>query len=165
MPWSKYMIDASHPKVYLDLIDALLKHTSKDGNYLMRDLYVRSELMKYDFTKRQHSILKFIFAASYDYGKDTAIIPNMRDWELCGVQSFKAKCELERLEEMKVISWNRETHEFGITDPRIREAPRNYYYNNTRARELFILNLKHAGIDVDSIIKKSLLEESDKFLE
>lgn len=162
MPWAQYFIDDSRPKVFRDLVNALLEHTSSDVNFMMRDLYIRSELMKYDFTKRQKSILTFIFGTSYNYGKTTAVIPRMKDWELCGIQQAKAPSELQKLVDMNVITWDKETNEFGIADPRGWESPINQGYNQSRAHELFILNLKHAGIDVDSIIKKSL-EEGDNF--
>lgn len=156
MPWTKNFVDESHPKVYLDLIDVLLKHTSSDMNFMMRDLYIRSELLKYDFTKRQRAILTFIFGTSYNYGKNTAVIPRMKDWEICGIQQAKAPGELKKLVDMDVITWDKETNEFGIADPRGWKVPINQGYNQQRARELFMINLKHAGIDVDSIIKKSL---------
>jgi hypothetical protein len=156
LPWAQYFKDGSHSKTYLNLLDALLSHTSSNTNLAMRDLYIRSELLKYDFTKRQRSILTFIFGLSYDFGKNTAVIPKMKDWEICGIQPAKAQSELKKLVNMDVITWNKETNEFGIADPRGWKAPINEGYNQSRARELFVLNLKHAGIDVDSIIKKSL---------
>jgi hypothetical protein len=69
---------------------------------------------------------------------------------------------LQNLVEIDIISWEKETNEFGIKDPRFWKAKKNYGYKRERARELFLLNLKHAGIDANSIIKKSL-EKGGKF--
>lgn len=162
MPWAQYFRDHLETKVLEDLLDALVKHASSDSNFMVRDFYIRSEMLKRDFTKRQRAILTFIFAISYNIGQKTAVIPKMRDWEICGIQQAKAPGELKKLVNMNVITWDKETNEFGIADPRGWKVPINQGYNQDRARELLILNMRHAGIDVDAIMKKSL-EKGDHF--
>lgn len=162
MPWAQHIKDNQKSVLYSDLVDALIDHVSSDKNFLMRDLYIRSEILKFDFTKRQRAILTFIFGTSYNFGKMTAIFPMLRDFELCGVQAGKAANELQKLVDMDVISWDKETNEFGVKDPRGWNAPKNYGYNQERIREVFIINMRHAGVDVDSVIKKSL-EKGDHF--
>lgn len=156
MPWAKHIKDDQKSVLYSNLVDVLIEHASSDKNFTLRDLFVRSEMLKFDFTKRQRAIMTFIFGTSYNFGKMTSIIPMLRDFELCGVQASKAASELQKLVDMDVISWDKETNEFAVKDPRGWNAPKNYGYNQERAREVFMINLKHLGIDVDSIIKKSL---------
>jgi hypothetical protein len=164
LPWYSNIKEdyANTSQVYSDLVDALIEHTSTDKTFFLRELYIHSEIMKYDFTKRQRAILTFIIGLSYNFGKNTCVIPLLRDFETCGVQAHKASNELQNLVEIDIISWEKETNEFGIKDPRFWKAKKNYGYKRERARELFLLNLKHAGIDANSIIKKSL-EKGGKF--
>lgn len=70
------------------------------------------ELLMRDFTKRQRSILDLILRLSWGCGKKYAIIPRLKDFELCGVSRTKIKAELEYLTNARVIEWDRYENRF-----------------------------------------------------
>jgi hypothetical protein len=82
--------------------------------FLKRSIKIRMEVMRREFTKRQKSILNFIGMLSQK--KPSAIVPFLKDFELCGVGKNKIKGELTQLEKHKVIFWNRETNEYRINE-------------------------------------------------
>jgi hypothetical protein len=116
---------------------------------------IRTEFLRRDFTKRQIKILVLIYSFSYPYGKKKAYIPMLQDFELGGISKTKIKGELDKLIEMKVIDCDEENGLYGIKDPKGWEVPYHNMFVNSRARELFLLNLKHAGIDVSTFIDKN----------
>jgi hypothetical protein len=63
-------------------------------------------------TARQRSILDFILSLSWGCGKPSAIIPNLKDFNLCGVGSNHIKDELLTLESSHAIIWDREINAF-----------------------------------------------------
>lgn len=70
------------------------------------------EVLRRDFSKRQQSILHFIWRLSYGCNKKTATIPRLKDFELCGVSPQNIKAELEHLEVCKVIFWDQKSNKF-----------------------------------------------------
>lgn len=134
--------------------EMLVRQQSKEQSF--KHFFLQTEMFKRNLTKRQRSIVSFISVLSTFYSKEKAIIPKLMDFELAGISKTHCGAELEKLEKMKVITWDRESNEFGILDPSGWEAPINAGYNKDRARELFFLNLNHAGIEVERIIKESL---------
>jgi hypothetical protein len=124
--------------------------TNRMGSYY-REMIIRNEMMKHDFTKRQLNILIFIANHSFAFLKGEALIPKLQDFELAGIGKTKIKEELTRLEDMHVIKWNREMRTFAISDVDVWKVPYNDGYNEDRAREIFILNVKHAGLDSSKI--------------
>jgi hypothetical protein len=124
---------------------------NRDFDQIVKEMLVRAEILKRDFTKRQLVILSLIVTFSYFYGKDSAIIPKLKDFELAGISATKVTGELTKMVEMGVITWIRgkDTNEFSINDPREWKAAYHKKYNDGRSRELFALNLKHAGITLD----------------
>ncbi|HJV46614.1 MAG TPA: replication protein [Bacillota bacterium] len=66
-----------------------------------------NEIIRRDFSKRQIAILHFIWRLSYGCNKKFAFIPNLKDFELCGIGRTHITKELIYLETCKVIKWNR----------------------------------------------------------
>jgi hypothetical protein len=141
------------------LYSNIVKKFDKSPEFVGKELLIRSEILKRDFTKRQVNIVFMIFTFSFAYGKENALIPKLADFELCGVSKTLIKKELEKLEEIKVLTWDRDTNEFEINSPLIWEAPYHYGYSDIRSQELFLLNLKHANIDIDEIV--NAIKEED----
>jgi hypothetical protein len=148
MPWAHLTFERMK-SVYAELIK--LVHEGKHTNIEISamETLIRAEYAKRDFTKRQLKIVAMIFGLSYSFGKEWAIIPKMRDFELAGISKIKIRKELDQLIEMGVVEWKPEEHLFKITDPRKwTGAPYHSGYNDARSKELFLINLKHADIDI-----------------
>jgi hypothetical protein len=154
MPWAKVAYERTN-KVYKDLLSEPITELRKDLDLTVKELLVRTEILKHDFTKRQLSILMLIITLSYIYGKEYAVIPKLQDFELTGISKKHIKSELTKLIEMNVIEWIKENNLFRIQEPRFWvNAPYNSGYNDRRGRDLFLLNLRHAGIDTTKIEEK-----------
>lgn len=153
MPWARSTYERL-VTLYPELLKTLKEKQSDAMMYA--DLLIRAEILKRDFTKRQQKILGMIYTFSYAYGKEWALIPKMRDFEICGVSKIKIRKELDQLVEMDIIEWNEEAHLFRMKDPREWKAAYISSYNDNRSRELFILNLRHANVDVDSLVESIL---------
>lgn len=70
------------------------------------------EVLRRDFSKRQQSILHFIWRLSYGTNKKWATIPRLKDFALCGVSQQNVRTELEHLETCGVIFWDRDSNRF-----------------------------------------------------
>jgi hypothetical protein len=141
--------------VYGSIIDEV-QAKNNDVNLIMKEMLVRAESLKRDFTKRQMNIIGFIFTFSFAYGKEWALIPKMKDFEIAGISSVKIRNEIDQLIEMGVVNWNQEEMLFSINDPREwHGAPYHSTYNDVRSRELFVLNVQHAGIDIGVLTEKT----------
>lgn len=119
------------------------------------DMMVNASILQHDFTKRQLVIIKFIMTLSFGFQKREALIPKLQDFELAGISKKKIKDELKKLIDMNVVNWNKDENLFSITDPRKWDTvPYNVGYNIPRSRELFYLNIVHAGIDIKPLLQK-----------
>jgi Bacteriophage replication protein O len=148
MPWAHLTFERMK-SVYAELIKIIHDGRHMSVEISAMETLIRAEYAKRDFTKRQLKIIAMIFGLSYPFGKEWAVIPKMRDFELCGISKIKIRKELEVLIEMGVVEWKPEEHMFKITDPRNwTGAPYHSGYNDDRSRELFLINLKHADIDI-----------------
>jgi hypothetical protein len=153
LPWAKNTYERT-VKVYKDfLYDVLINH-HQDIEMTAKELLIRGEILKHDFTKRQMVIIMFIMTFSYNYGKETAYIPKLKDFAIAGISERKIKNEIDKLLKMNVIEWNKDECLFSFKEPRFWNAPYNVGYNDNRSQELFLMNLDHAGIDVSLIIEK-----------
>jgi hypothetical protein len=155
MPWAHLTFERMK-SVYAELIQLIHdgKHTNIEISAM--ETLIRAEYAKRDFTKRQLKIIAMIFSLSYPFGKDWAVIPKMRDFELAGISKIKIRKELDQLIDMGVVEWKPEENLFKITDPR-KWTGAEYHsgYNDDRSRELFMINLKHLDIDITPILEKS----------
>lgn len=123
-------------------------HLSMD--MILGEVQVRIEFLRRNFTKRQMNILTFIYNYSFGFAKEWALIPKMRDFEICGISSIKIRKELEQLIEMNVIEWKQEENLFRIKSPREWiDAPYNSGFSFDRSLELRRINLSHAGININ----------------
>lgn len=66
-----------------------------------------NEIIRRDFSKRQKDIILFIWRLSYGCQKKSAIIPKLKDFELCGIGAQNIRKELDYLVSCKVISWDK----------------------------------------------------------
>jgi hypothetical protein len=153
MPWAKFTYERTI-EVYKSVLEETLLNHQKDIDLIVKELLFRAEVLKHNFTKRQLFILSMIVTFSYNYGKDYAYIPKLQDFELAGISKKHIRNEMDKLIDMNVISENREDGLYKIIEPRYWiNVPYNAGYNDNRSRELFLLNLDHAGIDISSIVR------------
>jgi hypothetical protein len=161
MPWAKLSFERIQT-IYPKLLDELFEARRKP-NLIAMEVLIRAEILKRNFSKRQLTILSFIVTFSFQYGKESALIPKLKDFQIAGISPTKVKDELTKLVEMNVITWERgkDTNEFSINDPRDWTVTYHSTYNDIRSRELFFLNLKHAGVtfDLDAIKDKAITED------
>lgn len=154
MPWAKKTYELT-TQIYKEFLPKMLERRNGDLDLVIKELLIRAEILKHDFTKRQLTILMFIITFSFNYGKPSAYVPKLSDFEIAGIHRSKIKKELTKLIDMNIIEWNQEDHEFSIIEARFwKDVPYNYDYNDDRSRQLFFLNLEHAGIDIQPILEK-----------
>jgi hypothetical protein len=153
MPWKKMSYERTI-QVFKDALDEIIFKNDVDPNAFVEALMIRAEILKHDFTKRQMSILMGIYTFSYAMCKDTAYIPKLQDFQLVGVGVTKIKDELRKLEDMNVLEIDRENFLFKLKDFHEWEVPYISTFSDTRAKELYLLNLEHAGVDVTAMMDK-----------
>ncbi|MCL6605522.1 MAG: replication protein [Paenibacillus sp.] len=73
-----------------------------------------NEIIRRDFSKRQKDIVFFIWRLSYGCKKKTALIPLLKDFELCGIGYQNIRKELDHLSGCRVISWDKNTNVFSV---------------------------------------------------
>jgi Bacteriophage replication protein O len=152
MPWAK-LTDERTQHVYKDLLTEIIKSVNGNINVKFKELLIRAEIQKRDFTKRQLNILSLIVTFSFNYGKDSALL-KLTDFALCGIPPKKVTGEINKLIEMNIIEYHSDFNEFSICEPKFWTAPYHDHYDDKRSLELFLLNLKHAGYDVTPIVEK-----------
>lgn len=103
---------------------------------------VRIEVFRRDLSKRQKAIVWMIHMFSMSMGKTKAIIPQLKDFENCGVAKTKIRSELEKLVELHVIDWKEETNTFIIHHPDTWNAPVNPMWNQVRFSEIYDVNTR-----------------------
>lgn len=149
VPWAKLEYEKMKTvqvKLLEDLHEA--RH-NVDFEFIVQEMLIRTEFLRRDFTKRQMTIMTFIYNFSFGFGKEWAVVPKMKDWEIAGISKIKIRKEIDHLVEMGVIDWNMEENKFRLKDPREWiGASYNSGFNNNRADELFYLNLQDAKVNV-----------------
>jgi hypothetical protein len=153
LPWAK----VGHERaklVYEEFFKNTVLLARGDIDITVKEYLVSGEILKRDFTKRQLKILQMIIYFSYNFGKETALIPKISDISISGVPINKVYEEVNKLVETDVIHWDKDFNEFSFNDPRNWKIPYMGNYDDSRARELFLLNLKHTGVDIEPIITK-----------
>jgi hypothetical protein len=154
VPWRNLTYDDT-VKIYSELMSEVYgKNGKMDLDLIIKELLVRAELFKYDFTKRQMTIIMFIITFSYNIGKDMAYIPRLNDFYIAGISPTKVKSELEKLVKMSVIDWDQKENIFQIKDTREWIVPLNVGYSDSKAIDLYFKNLDQAGVDVSKLIEK-----------
>lgn len=154
MPWSRLTYDETL-RIYSELMSEVYgKNGKMDIDLIIKELVVRAEMFKYDFTKRQMTIIMFIITFSFNIGKEVAYIPKLNDFYIAGISPTKVKSELEKLVKMDVIHWDQKENTFQIKDTREWLVPLNIGYSDARAIELYFKNLDHVGVDVVKLIEK-----------
>jgi hypothetical protein len=133
---------------YIGIIEKVQTAKQSDPNLLKKEILIRAEILKRDFTKRQMNIIGAIFLFSYAYGKEWALIPKMKDFELAGISSIKIRSEIDQLVDMGVVKWNQEENLFRITNPSEWTTKYHSGYSEIRSKELIALNLQHFGFNL-----------------
>lgn len=153
LPWASSTYERTI-EAYQELLGDIIANRRKSIDLIAREQLIRGSLLKYDFTKRQLIILMFIMTFSFNLCKEWAFIPKLSDFEVAGISKFKIKNELIKMLNMRVIEWNQEENLFRITEPKYWDTSINVGYKDKRSRDLFLLNLEHAGMDISPIIQK-----------
>ena len=73
-----------------------------------------NEIIRRDFSKRQKDIILFIWRLSYGCGKKTALVPLLKDFELCGIGYQNIRKELDHLSNCKVVFWEESKKVFSV---------------------------------------------------
>lgn len=73
-----------------------------------------NEMIRRKLTLRQKNILDLILRLSWGCGQKSAVIPQMKDFELCGVRREHVTLEINQLVEMKVIIWDKNRNEYSF---------------------------------------------------
>lgn len=73
-----------------------------------------NEIIRRDFSKRQKDIILFIWRLSYGCGKKTALVPLLKDFELCGIGYQNIRKEIDHLSNCKVVSWDKNRNIFSV---------------------------------------------------
>lgn len=73
-----------------------------------------NEVIRRDFSKRQKDIILFIWRLSYGCKKKHAFIPQLKDFELCGIGQQNIRKELEYLVSSRVIHWDEDGHIYSV---------------------------------------------------
>jgi hypothetical protein len=140
--------------VYKDLLKDSILSIETNLDLKIKEYMIRAEIQKRDFTKRQLNILSLIITFSFNYGKEAALL-QISDFALTGLSVKKCRGELDQLIDMGVITWNTDFNEFSINDPlQWNNVPYHKHYDDKRSQELFFLNLRHAGVDINPILEK-----------
>lgn len=151
MTWAKLTHERTM-KVYKEMLGDFVIKANSNLDLKVKEILIRTETQKRDFTKRQLNILSTIIALSFNFGKETAVL-KPTDFSLTGVPAKKIAEELNKLISLKVIEWNKDFNEFKVTEPMTWEAPYHSHYDDKRSQELFFINLRHAGVDVTPIVE------------
>jgi hypothetical protein len=152
VPFAKNAYERTE-RIYKKLLKEAIMKIDGDYETRIKGILIRTEIQKRDFTKRQLNILSLIITFSYTYGKESAML-KPSDFSICGIPTKKITGELKQLIEMNVLHWDNDFSEFTIIEPRFWNAPFHDHFDEQRQIELFLLNLRHAGIDPTEIIEE-----------
>ena len=118
---------------------------NRPSEIVKKHLMVAVTMLRRDLTKRQLNIIQLISMLSLLYGNETCIMPKLQDFEMCGVSKTLVNKELTKLVDLGIITWVKEnnTNIFSINDITEWKAPHHYGYSETRATEIYGLNLRY----------------------
>jgi hypothetical protein len=154
MPWAHHTYERIR-RYHTKLLEYINEQKHRDIELMVKETLILAEILKREFTKRQLKIIEMIFTLSYGFGKEWALIPKMQDFELAGISKLVIRKELDQLVAAGVLGWKQEEKLFKINDPREwKGIPYHSGYNDDRSKELFFLNLKHSGIEVEPLMKE-----------
>jgi hypothetical protein len=95
-----------------------------------------------NFTKRQTQIMALLLTLTIRQGGIRCYIPKLSYFEQCGISKTKIREELEKLEELNVILWDREQMIF-VMNPNTDEwkAPAFKTFDKVKYKSLIDINL------------------------
>lgn len=160
MPWSKS--SERTVEAYKELLGDFIPSRRKSMDLIAREQLIRGNILKYDFTKRQMIILMFLMTYSFNLCKEWAYIPKLNFFEVAGISFKKIRGELNKLIRMNVIEENKEESTFRISEPKLWKCHSNEVFDENKSRDLFLINLQHAGVDITPI-KQKLIKMDDNF--
>lgn len=146
----------SHPNITNVTKFELVSPQVDDGFLRLANVLLEEFIIR-DFSKRQYKILLFILRLSWACNKKYAVIPNLKDFELCGISKNNIKKELLELENAGVLYWNRSENIFAL----------NKYYEYWKTPK--VLKIR-TGQNIRQLIKANLTvlkirtEDFEKFL-
>jgi hypothetical protein len=152
MSWAELTYDQKI-EIYKEIFKESME-SPRNADLVIQEMMIQAHLLSHDFTKRQLVIITFILTLSFSFGKSEAYIEKLKDFQLAGISEKHINTELKKLVTMNVIKMNKEEKLYSIEDPRKWDCPINAGYSNDRARQLFYLNISHAGIDITPFMKK-----------
>jgi hypothetical protein len=153
MPWKKLSFERQI-KLYKGALEEIQNKNAVDSDMLIKGFLLHAEILKHDFTKRQISILMGLYTYSYALYKETTYVEKLSDFSLVGISITKIKSELQKLEDMNVLHWDRENNLFSIKDFHEWDVPYRTGFSEERARIVFAQNIEHAGVDLSAMIEK-----------
>lgn len=151
MMWAKDTYDRTR-KAYKGVVELIFKR--KETALVVDEMLIIADFLKRDLSKRQQKIIIFIYTLSFPFGKRSAKIPNLKDFNLCGVDQKKIREELDKLVELNIIKINEATYEYSIKDPRDWEADYHNGLDDKRFQDLIRINLEHSGVDITDMVKR-----------
>jgi hypothetical protein len=120
------------------------RNEKKSLDDIIKEQMLRAAILKRDLTKRQLKIVYFIYLYSFGFAKEWALIPKMRDFELCGISKIKIRQEINTLVDYNMIEENQEEHLFRLKCPSEWKAPFHDGFSLERKKELVRINMQHA---------------------
>ena len=103
------------------------------------------EIIRRDFTKRQRSIIDFIWRLSYGTQKKYAVIPQLKHFELAGIGKTHIKKELKHLEAARVLNWDQTLNRYQInTDHEKWQITPNAGWDQEIFSDLIHLNIRES---------------------
>lgn len=117
------------------------------------------EIIRRDFSKRQKDILLFIWRLSYGCNRKAALIPMLKDFEMCGVLATHITKEIKHLVECKVIEWERPENLYWFNkDYRYWQVSPVKGWDADRYRSLVHMNISDKTYQNSNLPKQELTE-------
>ncbi|MED4602557.1 replication protein [Paenibacillus validus] len=133
----------------------------KKTSFIITEMNIYDQLFSRKLTERQQKIVKFIHRLSNGCQRESAYIPKLKYFELCGVRIQDTKKELSVLRDSNVIHWDGD-HNYSL-NPNYSEWDINYVggWDQEAFEELLHLNLK--GVVTKSVneSKEGVYEKSN----
>ena len=130
-----------------------------ENGYIRIANEIWDEIIRRDFSKRQKDILLFIWRLSYGCNRKTAIIPLLKDFEMCGVTPTNVTKEIKHLVECKVIEWDRQNGLFWFNkDYRFWQISPVKGWDTERYKELIHININEKTYQNDKSPQQELIK-------
>lgn len=118
-----------------------MKNAIKNNDWIKAtEIWVQNIICR-DITKRQFKILGLIHLLCIHNKRMECRIPTLTSFEVTGVSRHKIRSEIEKLEKINIVSWDREKMIFKINvDIDTWKVPFSETYKPSKLETLFTLN-------------------------